>query len=178
MTQQLTVSEIAYEFQVSRDTARKRLRDAGVKPSGKRGRRDVWDLREAIPALTGGVGGDPFRRKAARQAESIELDLQRRRGVLLERGAVEREYARMTKNVAHTLEVLPDILERDCGCTPLQLARIEKSLDGLREELYARIVKPKRGQHGRRNHSSRVRTTPAPANPRARPRIDGHDPYG
>lgn len=142
MGTQLTLTEIAYEFQVSRDTARKRLRDGGVKPSGKRGRHVVYELRAAIPALTGGVDGDPFRMKATKQAQMIELELGRKRGDLLERVDVERHYAAMLKKVAYTLEVLPDVLERDCACTPGQLQRIQQSLDQLRERLY-QLVSPK-----------------------------------
>jgi hypothetical protein len=132
----LTITAFAYEFQMSRDTVRRRLADANVEPVEKQHGRDVYSLREAIPALTGGVDGDPFKHKARMQARLLELQLAQREGELLERHDVEQEQARILRAVALWADTAVDVLERDAALTTAQATRFERCLDALRNELY------------------------------------------
>lgn len=142
----LSISEIAAEFQQTRETVRKRLADAKVKAAGKRKNYPVFRLRDAIEALLTGANGDParldpFRRKAHWQAEQAELALALEKEDVIKRGDVEETYAAAFKPIRLMLETLPDVLERDAGLSPLQVARVERSLDELREQMHARVVR-------------------------------------
>ena len=53
---------------------------------------------------------------------------------------VEQEMARLAKIVAQFFDTLPDRLERDTGMTPLILAKVERYLDEVREELYKAAI--------------------------------------
>lgn len=137
----LNLSQIASEFGVARETARKRLDDAGVQASETRGGHPVYRLREVLEAFAGEDGFDPdklkpWERKAHYQAEHEKLRLQVERGELVPSIEVEQGEAAIFKIVTQGLETLPDVLERDVGLSPLQLARVERHLDEYREALY------------------------------------------
>jgi hypothetical protein len=142
----LSISEISAEFQQTRETVRKRLADAGIKAAGKRRNYPVFRLRDAIRALLSGPDADPnkldpFRRKAHYQAEQAELALAIDREEVIRRGDVEETYAAAFKPIRLMLETLPDVLERDAGLSPAQVQRVERSLDELREQMHARVIK-------------------------------------
>lgn len=82
----------------------------------------------------------PFLRKAHYAAERDKLKLRAEVGELIPHGDVEEGYAIIFKVVARFADTLPDIMERDCGCTSQQLAKIEERLDAMRNELQATIV--------------------------------------
>jgi hypothetical protein len=44
-------------------------------------------------------------------------------------------YSAMTKSVVQVLEVIPDILERDCALTPQAVAAVQSTIDDLRATL-------------------------------------------
>jgi hypothetical protein len=142
----LSISTLAAELGQTRDTVRKRLIDADVQPSGKRGGYPVYRLKDALPALLGGGSNvdpdllDPYKRKAHYQGEHEKLKLQVERRELIPRIETEQEMAAMLKVTAECFDTLPDILERDCGLTPDTLARMEAHLDKAREELYLRLA--------------------------------------
>jgi len=48
------ISQIARMFDLSRDTVRKRLRAAGIAPSGKEANAPIYDMAKVGPALFGG----------------------------------------------------------------------------------------------------------------------------
>ena len=143
----LSVTAFSREFSVTRETATKRIADAGLKPTSKRGGYPVYRLKELFKAVYQSVDGgvdpdrlDPFQRKAHYQAEHEKLQLETERGQLVPAIEAEARYAEQAKIMAECLETLPDILERDCGATPLFVAKIEKRLDTVRDELYRKLA--------------------------------------
>lgn len=83
----------------------------------------------------------PFQRKAHYQAEAEKLKLAAEAGSVIARGEVESAMARVAKVVTAFLDTLPDILERDTGATPQQLAKLEELLDKMRVAMYAELIK-------------------------------------
>jgi uncharacterized protein DUF1441 len=161
----LSLSALAREFGCSRETLRKKFIAANVQPvtvttlhpqltidgdaDPNAGKSDLYALRDALRAwLTSNEAGfdpenlDPFRRVAHYKAgiERLKLDAATRE--LIPRIEVEQEQARILRSVALTLDTLPDVIERDCGATPNQVARIERAVDDLREALYVALVAP------------------------------------
>lgn len=144
----LSIRAFADETSMDRATVVKRLAAANVQPSGKRGGHPVYRLRDLLQAAVvttdeGDLDPDklkPFERHAWYKAEREKLQLQVERGELLPSLHVEQRYASMFKLVSEMFDTLPDVLERDCGATPMQLAKIEQRVDEVREELYSHLV--------------------------------------
>lgn len=145
----VSMTAFASEFGSTRETISKRIAAARLQPTGKRGGHPVYRLGELHEAVyqAGEDGGtdpdklEPFQRKAHYQAEHEKLRLQVERLELVPRIEVEEEMARIAKIVAQCFDTLPDRLERDCGVTPLVLAKIERYLDEVREELHKAAVR-------------------------------------
>ncbi len=144
----LSVRAFAEETGQDRETLAARVRTANIQPSGQRGGRPVYRLRDLLRAAyvttdDGEIDPDklrPFERHAHYKAEREKLNLQVERGELLPSLHVEQRYAAMFKTVAEVFDTLPDVLERDCGATALLLAKIESRLDAAREALYSRLI--------------------------------------
>ena len=142
----LSISQLATELTLTRETVRKRLTDAGVKTAGKRKGYSLYRLRDAVQALLTGPDADPtrldpYRRKAHWQAEAAELRLDVDKGDLVRRPDVEATYAACLKPIALMLDTLPDILERDAGLTADQVTRAERAIDETREQLVGLLHK-------------------------------------
>lgn len=146
----VSITGFASEFGSTRETIAKRIAAAGLKPADRRAGHPVYRLRDLHKAVyqsaaEGGVDPDrldPFQRKAHYQAEHEKLALETERGELIPRIECEADQARMTKIVAQFFDTLPDRIERDCGVSPLVLAKVEQSLDAVREELYRAVAEP------------------------------------
>lgn len=144
----LSVSSISEEFGSTRETVAKRLAAAKIKPSGKRGGYPVYRLRDAIAACLvttadGEIDPDklkPFERHAYYKAEREKLQLQCERAELLSSLEAEQKFAALFKAIAEFFDTLPDVIERDCGASPMMIAKLEDRLDQLREQLYAQAV--------------------------------------
>lgn len=143
----LSLSSLAQEFGIARETVSRRLSSANVQPADTSGPHPRYRLRDVLPALTSDVDAQndpqklrPFERRAHYQAELEALTLAAKRGELVPSFEVEQRFGEMLKAVGEMLDTLPDVLERDCGAGPLLLARIEKRLDELREMLYATLT--------------------------------------
>lgn len=139
---------------VDHATVSRRLKLANIAPAGKRGKLRLYRLADLLRVTfscdaNGRIDPDrldPFRRKAHYQSESEKLKIERDRGELIPRIEVEDLLAHALKILGHDLDVLPDILERDCGATPQQLAKIEAAIDAAREQIYERLAAAKRPQ--------------------------------
>lgn len=144
----LSVRGFCDESGQDRETVTHRIRESGIEPSGKRGGYPVYRLRDLLKAAyttaeDGGLDPDklrPFERHAHYKAEKEKLAVEQERGELIPRIEVEQEQARIAKIVAHGLETLPDVLERDCGLAPDVVARMERHIDAVRERMYAELT--------------------------------------
>ncbi len=146
---ELTLGTWAAAFGVSKDVLRRVFSEQNVESCGKRGPYPVYAASDAIPGwvkhLTGGEAVDPdslrpFERKAHYQAEHEKLRLQVERGELVPSIEVERGHGQIFAITTHGLDTLPDVLERDVGLSPLQLTRVEKHIDEMREALYQALI--------------------------------------
>lgn len=145
------VTRISEAFGLSRDTVRKRLREAGVVPADKRGNAPVYRLSEVGPALfanevtkvAGGYTPDelgPKDRKEWYQSENERLKFQREVGDLVTRGDYRDDLVKTLKIVASFFDSLPDKMERRRSFTVEQLAELERAGDEVRESLYQKLV--------------------------------------
>jgi len=141
-----SLSAWAREFGVHYETVRRGLMERGAKPVGKHRGHDQFLCRDVVAALSGSATAvdpeklSPFNRRAWYQAELDQLKLQQNRGELIPRLEVEQELASVLKIMSEVFDTLPDIVERDAGATPAQLARLEQALDRAREEMHARLT--------------------------------------
>lgn len=146
------ITRIGDAFGLSRDTVRKRLREAGVAPSGTRNGASLYALKHVGPALFGdiingvGEGGvdpdqlPPTERKAWFQSENERIRLERDLGTFVEAEEAHREMSRLAKAVVTTLDGLPDVLERDAGLPPEAIQRVQELMDATREQLYQAVI--------------------------------------
>jgi len=145
----VSISTLAAEFGVTRETAAKRIADAGIEPSGKRGGHPVYRLKDAWSAVLGQIADDgtpdpdkldPFKRQAHYKAEHLKLQLEAEQRELVPRIEVEQEQARILRVIALVLDTLPDVLERDCGLAASMIIAVEKRLDQAREEMHKALT--------------------------------------
>ena len=147
----LSISRLATEFGMARETVAKRLRSAGIQADGKKDGYPVYRLRDAAPALieaaptdeAGDVDPDklpPEKRRAWFQSERERMELEAKAGKLIPALEHERDMARLVGMVVQAFETLPDVLERDEGLQPHQVERVQQVLDEVRGKLYDRIV--------------------------------------
>lgn len=140
-----SVSALADEFGMAWRTVKKRMEGVpadGALDTGHPG----WRVSTAVPHLLGsamseGDGFDPDRlppgdRLSYYRGEAEKLRIEQTRGDLLSRIEVERELARLVEIVGRSYDVLPDLLEREGAMDAKGLVRLEKILDGYREDLY------------------------------------------
>lgn len=149
-----SIARLADEFGMDRRTAAKRLREAGVPPTGKRGANDVYRLADAAPALidrvAGAAGGadgvvdprdlPPMERRAYFQSENERLKAETTTGMLVPAAEVESDYAELVKKVVQFFDTLPDVLERKAGLTPDQVIKVQEQCDRVRQSMYEAII--------------------------------------
>jgi len=82
----------------------------------------------------------PDQRKAWYQSENERLKFEKEMGRLCPVDEVHREMSRLAKSMAHAVESLPDMLERDGGLPPHAVEIAERIVDGLREQMHIAIT--------------------------------------
>ena len=143
----LSITQFSEETGMTRETVSKRIDAANLTPAGTKGGNPVYRLRDLLRSvLMSDEDGQidpskmrPFERRAHYQAELEALTLATKRGELVPSFEVEERQAEIFKVVGEFFDTLPDVLERDCGASPLLLAKIEKRLDEVREQMYERL---------------------------------------
>lgn len=143
------ISKMAEAFGLHRDTVRKRLKEAGVVPTGTRGGHNVYALKDAGPALFSesrpGQDLDPSKmhpgdRKDWYASELSRVKLERDMRLLVPVEEAHREMSRLAKAVASGLDSLADMLERDAGLPPEAIELVERTTDNLREQMYQAVI--------------------------------------
>lgn len=148
-----SVARLAEEWGIDRRTATKRIREAGIPPSGKRNNHDVYRLADVAAALSGlaptasGEGGvvdprdlPPTDRRAYYQSENERLKVETTLGNLIPALEVEADYAETVKKFVQFLDTLPDVLERKLSLSPEQVDKVQEQCDRLRQELYENMI--------------------------------------
>lgn len=115
----------------------------GIVPKAARGKYPLAGCVRGYVTYLQGLGGnesapdkmDPFRRKAHFQAESTKLAMERAAGDLVPVEEVRAEMANIAKAVIQTLDILPDVLERDAGISPKAVARCQELISLERDKL-------------------------------------------
>lgn len=144
------LTRLAEALGLSRDTVRKRLRDAGVKPVSKQGNAPVYQLAEAAEAVfrpSQVVVSDlhdpskmaPKDRKDWFQSETERLKVQTDQGLLIPEQDYRLDLYTVLSDVVSFFENLPDKMERTGLFDPGQLELLEKEGDVYREQLYERL---------------------------------------
>jgi hypothetical protein len=110
----------------------------------------VWHLRDGMPAIFQRVGGgsssnDPetMEPKTALdwyrgQREKLKLAVET--NDLIPAADIERTVGIAFKTLAHSLDSLPDALERDLGLPPALVAAIQQAVDSARETLHRNLT--------------------------------------
>lgn len=147
-----SIARLAAEFGMGRDTVSKRMQQAAVRPAEMRNGHPVYKLRDAVPALFDfGAGEDgefdparlrPSDQLALAKAEESRTDnalkqlkLQREEGSLVDTNASRTQMAEIAKGCIQLLDILMDVLERDCDLPPKAVIRGKEVIDREREQL-------------------------------------------
>ena len=144
----LSISQIARESGLSRNTVSAYLEQCNVTVSAKRGYgvyrlADVVGLLTATSATHGTVDPTKLRptdRNAWFQSELKRQSVEMNAGRLLPAAEHEASLTELVKALVQFLETLPDQLERDCALTPEAVDGMHTAIDQHRQALYDRIV--------------------------------------
>jgi hypothetical protein len=152
----LSISQIAVEFSMSRNTVARRIDQLGLRPDGKRGGYAVYRLRD-VAAIVAPEGPSPSasdfdptqlppsERRAWFQSENERLKAEAEQRQLIPAGEVETEMAVMVKTVVRALETLPDRAERDLRCPPEVVEFLQNEVYALRVELQDQVSEAEAG---------------------------------
>jgi hypothetical protein len=139
----LSISTLAREFSVSRETARAWLDSVGAQITGYKNGYPLFALRDCITGFRANTPPDllpPAQRLAHYKALEVMDAVALKRGNLVTRDDHREELGRILKIVAQELESLTDEIERDVGASTLVLAKIDEKIDLIRQRIAERIV--------------------------------------
>ena len=149
------ITRIAEAFGLHRDTVRKRLKEAGVLPVGKRGNADLYPLSKVGPALFGGDAAPgakleytpeelwPKDRKEWFQSENERLKFQENIGELIPVHEHRESLLKTIKATVSFFESLSDKMERRRSFTPDQLEELDTATDEFRLILHNQLLEMK-----------------------------------
>lgn len=141
----LTVSSFCTAALCKEETISRRLKVAKIEPVGTKGKSKLFDLADLLKCAylldddgnLNPAGLDPFKRKAHFQAMQEEVRALEAAGEVVPKIEMQQEMARMAKAFTHALDTLADVLERDTGLSPAQIAAVVKHCDAARDEVAA-----------------------------------------
>ncbi|MCP5197511.1 MAG: DUF1441 family protein [Gammaproteobacteria bacterium] len=144
-----TVTRFSDVLRVDRRVVAQALETA---PSQTRGARQVWHVREGMPAIYRRVFGiseheidldrlPPKDRLDYIRSQRELLKLQRETREQLSAAEVERAIGEAFKVLGQSLSTLPDDLEQECGIPAPALSVLHRRIDAARESLYQSLVK-------------------------------------
>lgn len=146
----VSISTIAREFGMARETVAKRLDQAGVKPAGQARGFPAYRIAEAAKAIlataTASAGESdpeslpPFERKAWYSGESERLKVAVEKRHLVPSEELEAQLAAVIKRTVQMLATLPDRLERNCGLASSVVERIVMECDAIRADYHAGLL--------------------------------------
>lgn len=147
----LSISQIASEFSMSRNTVARRIDQLGIRPDGRRAGYPVYRMRDIIDVVSASHGSiptgeidpstlPPTERRAWYQSENERLKAEADSGRLIPAAEVEAEMALMVTTIVRALETLPDRIERDRRVSPEIVEYLQEEVHALREQLSGDLV--------------------------------------
>ncbi len=145
----VSISTLAREFGMARETVSKRLEQSGVTPADEVKGYPVYRIAEAAKAILGvSVPGDsadpdkmlPQDRLAWMRSENERLKFEQSERRLVPIEEVEEQLAALVKSTIQLLATLPDRLERDAGLPPEAIERATVICDAAREQYHADLM--------------------------------------
>jgi hypothetical protein len=145
------ITRIAEAFDFSRDTVRKRLREAGIRPTGKRGGNPVYALADAaralfenesraeLPEFQNPEKMAPKDRKEWYQSENERVKFMTDAKQLIPEPEHRQDLYDAFSAVVSFFENIPDKMERTGLFSPEQLELLEAESDNFRNQLYVRV---------------------------------------
>lgn len=141
------LSRLADCFGMHRQTLTKRVREAGLRPSGTHRGNPIYSIQEVAEALySPGVADsqdpdsmNPQDRKAWYDSEKTKRSLEEKDRLLIPCEQVEEVIATGISALAQGLRSLPDTVERRTGCSPEVIAAIERVVDAEMDSLADKI---------------------------------------
>ena len=144
---EVSLSTLAREFGMARETISKRLLAAGIQPSGRNRGNDVYRVGAAARAIVaadyGGATGpviDPDTLGPKDQADywkgkNEKLKFERDSGLAIEKPEHDAVVFELGGVLVSAMESIPDLLERRCHLEPEQLDSIEEAINQARERI-------------------------------------------
>jgi len=149
-----TATKYSDVLKIDRRVCQQALETAPYKMIGKR---QVWHVREGMPAIFARVGSknrldpnsmDPKDQLDYYRAQREKIRLAEDIGKVIPATVVERTVGEAFKVLAQTLDVLPDMLERDCALPLPSVTLVQQAIDGARETLYRTLMASLSGGDG------------------------------
>lgn len=144
----LSISQLATELGIARATVAKAIDALGIEPAANRKGYAVYRigdllcLRQPRQAANDEGKYTPAEILALAKAEESKTDnalkqlkLQREEGSLVDTNTARTQMAEIAKSCIQLLDILPDVLERDCGLAPKAVVRCKEVIDKEREQL-------------------------------------------
>ena len=140
-----SLTQLAREFNIARETVQSRLRAANVNANGERRGFPVYSVAQAAKAIlmphmaNGHVQNDPDKMSPKERAdwyksENDRIKFERESGTAIYINDSREQMAVIAKTGLQVLETLPDILERDYGLDADIISGIEQKIDVLRNQ--------------------------------------------
>lgn len=142
----LSISRLSQLTGMARETIAKRIQ--GVKPSGSKNGHSVYHLRDVGPALfaqenlTSVDDPDdlpPRERKDFYDSQLKRLQYEKELGRLMSAEEVRGEWSKTLKAIMLSLDTLVDVIEREAGLEPEQVATMQSVIDRERESLFLQL---------------------------------------
>ena len=135
-------------FGKPRESIRKLIAGANLQPAGEERGHALYAIRAIAELL---YGPSAKRRKTVEemspseanlywQSELRRMEAEQLAGRLVWAEDCRNEMVYLVKITTVFLETLPDVLERDAGITPEQMAALDKTIRSLREDLYQKAI--------------------------------------
>jgi len=147
----ISVSELSRELEVTRETVNKRLREYDIQPAGTRKGYPAYRLRDAVRACVSEIAEKsevvppellpPRARKDFYMSEDFRIKTEAAKKNLVSVEDARNEMAALIKPFVHTLDIIPDILERDCALPMTAVQVVIDRLDAVRDQLVDGLTK-------------------------------------
>lgn len=139
-----SLSSLAREFGIARETVAKKLSAANVKPVDHEKGHPVYKIKEAAAAILDAddqqVVSDPKlmtpkERLDWYKSENERLKHEKEVGISIGTEEARLAMANIVQMVTKTLDTIPDVLERDCSLPADAVLQVEQVIDSLRIQM-------------------------------------------